>query len=295
MTDYYPIVEVQPEWVIEQEQMGSKEKFWYQQQDQNAWLFKYPRINTGEHWAEKITAEVAGLLGIRCSRVELAIFQGKPGLVTENIVPANCNLIHGNEVLENTIAVYEDRELNFHQADHTLENIWFALDKYFEPVGTALNPKTQFADYLILDAVVGNTDRHSENWGILQNKVSQHFIESLSPSYDHGSSLGRELTDERREQRLANNLVGHYVERGRGQIFRQGSRRKRPSPLRLACQAALDYPDLFRSAITKLDNLTETSLRRIVESVPEGWMTPKAREFTVELVQYSCHVLREDG
>ena len=29
MTAYYPIVEVQPEWVSQPEQMGGKAKFWY--------------------------------------------------------------------------------------------------------------------------------------------------------------------------------------------------------------------------------------------------------------------------
>ena len=275
--------------------MGSKEKFWYQQPGQNAWLFKYPRENTGEHWAEKVTAEIAGLLDIRCSRVELAVFQGKPGLITENIVPINCDLIHGNEVLENAIPAHGERELNFHQADHTLENIWLALDKYYEPAVAAFDVKCQFADYLVLDAVVGNTDRHSENWGIFQNKTPPRVVANLAPSYDHGSSLGRELTDERREQYLVDNIVGNYVRRGRGQIYRQRSRRQRPSPLMLAYQAAIDYSELFRSAMAKLDNLTEMSLIQIVESVPEDWMTPKARSFAIELIRYSCHGLREIG
>ncbi len=295
MTAYYPIVEVQPEWVLQSEEMGGKAKFWYQQPGENVWLFKYPRENTGEHWAEKITSEIAGVLGIRCARVELGIFRGKPGLVTEDIVPINSDLVHGNEVLENTIPPHDDGELNFHLSDHTLENIWLALDKYVEPVVAAFDAKSQFADYLVLDAVVGNTDRHSENWGILQNKVPPRVVESLAPSYDHGSSLGRELTDERRERYLADNRVGNYVRRGRGQIYRQGSRRKRPSPLMLACQATLDYSDLFCPAMAKLDNLAEASLRQIVESVPEDWITPKAREFVIELVQYSCHGLRGVG
>jgi hypothetical protein len=66
MTDYYPIVNVNPDWAVGQEAMGTKSKFWYRQpgQDESEWLFKHPRKNTGEHWAEKIAAEVAAVLKI---------------------------------------------------------------------------------------------------------------------------------------------------------------------------------------------------------------------------------------
>ena len=77
MPDLYPITEVKRESVRESEDMGSKDKFWYLHptEEEGYWLFKYPRCNTGEHWAEKIAAEVADLLGISHARVELAIFE----------------------------------------------------------------------------------------------------------------------------------------------------------------------------------------------------------------------------
>ena len=54
----FPVIEIQPKWVLEPEALGSKEKFWYRQTDKEArWLFKYPQTNTGQHWAEKIAAE----------------------------------------------------------------------------------------------------------------------------------------------------------------------------------------------------------------------------------------------
>lgn len=56
----YPILEIQPEWVLEPEVLGSKEKFWYRDPDgESEWLFKYPQSGTGQHWSEKIAAEIA--------------------------------------------------------------------------------------------------------------------------------------------------------------------------------------------------------------------------------------------
>ena len=272
--------------------MGSKSKFWYLQpgDTESYWLFKYPRPDRGEHWAEKIAAEVAGLLEIPCARVELAMFQGEQGSATESLTDHNQVLIHGNEVLSRALPDYDSRERNFHSVDHTLENIHLALDRTFEDANDA---KGQLAEYLVLDAVIGNTDRHSENWGTLLSEDTDRRVEYLAPSYDHGSSLGRELMDERRERLLTDNRVGWYVERGRGQIHWDSGGRRGPSPLELVRLAAPENPDLFHAAIDKLDNLDESALRQIVDSIPEDWMTPVARNFAFELMRYSCKRLRE--
>ena len=36
MSDPYRIVEVKPEWIIDQEDMGTKTKFWYRDPDEDA-------------------------------------------------------------------------------------------------------------------------------------------------------------------------------------------------------------------------------------------------------------------
>ena len=235
LSAYYSVIEVLPEWAPQTEGMGSKAKFWYLQpgDTESYWLFKYPRPGRGEHWAEKIAAEVAGLLEIPCARVELAVFQGERGSATESLVGHNRVLIHGNEVLTRALSDYDSKERNFHLADHTLENIWTALDKTLENSEEAEDAKRQLAEYLVLDAVIGNTDRHSENWGTLLCEDADRRVEYLSPSYDHGSSLGRELMNERRERLLTDNRVGWYVERGRGQIHWDSVGSRGPSPLEL--------------------------------------------------------------
>ena len=65
----YPIIPLRKEDVLAPEEMGSKRKGWVQVgTDSEPWLFKYARLSngeiTGEHWAEKVAAELAGLLEI---------------------------------------------------------------------------------------------------------------------------------------------------------------------------------------------------------------------------------------
>ena len=88
MSDHYHILQVQPEWALESEDMGTKEKFWYQKpgDDGRNWLFKRPRPETGEHWAEKIAAEVAKVLRVPHATAKLAEFQDQRGSVSQSFV-----------------------------------------------------------------------------------------------------------------------------------------------------------------------------------------------------------------
>lgn len=51
----------------------------------------------------------------------------------------------------------------------------------------------KFWDMIIIDAIIGNTDRHNGNWGFLVNKKSNKI--SFSPIYDCGSCLNPMLED----------------------------------------------------------------------------------------------------
>ena len=294
MSEFYPIVEVQEDWLLDPEErsefIGSKDKFWYQpEEDSTRWLFKYPRGNSGEHWSEKIAESVASLLDIPHARVELAVFGGRRGSVTESFIDSELELFHGNQILEITVRGY-DPETRFGQSDHTLENIWLALDHVF---GGTEEAKLQFAEYLVLDGIIGNTDRHHENWGIVRKWTGKGQISFLAPSFDHASSLGRELEDERRAMLLAEKRVGEFSERGRGGIYWSRSDRRGPSPATLVVLATERYRDLFKPALAKLDNLSDSSLREIVERTPERWMTPTAREFAVALMRYNLGKMRK--
>ena len=151
---------------------AAKSKFWFLRPGENErrWLFKYPRPGTGEHWAEKIAAEVAGLLAVHCASVELAISQGLYGSATESFIENDQQLFHGNQILASRVGDY-DPKLTFGHNRHTLQNIWLTLERSFETPEGADAAKARFASFLVLDAVIGNTDRHHENWGLAQRKT----------------------------------------------------------------------------------------------------------------------------
>ena len=292
MSGPYKIVEVQSDWRIAVEEMGSKEKFWYRNPDPDPdWLFKFPQGNTGQHWAEKIAAEVAALFGTLHAKVELAEFQGTRGSVTESFARRGRELVHGNQLLGRVIHGY-DAERTLRQSAHTLSNIWQVMDRVFVTAESAGRAKLRIAEYLVLDALIGNTDRHHENWGLLRKRAGDHWRGFVAPSFDHASSLGRELLDGRRDRHLAENHVGNYAEKGRGAIYWSEEERRGPSPLELVRQGTARHPELFRPALVKLERLDENALRGLVNRVPNDWMTCSAREFASALLCYNFEQLR---
>ncbi len=297
MAEPYPILEIRPEWVLEPEALGSKEKFWYRPGPEGKnWLFKFPQANTGQHWAEKVAAELAELLQIQHARVELALFQGKHGSASESFITRakRADLVHGNEVLAGQVIGY-DPGRRFRQADHTFVNILTAIGGAF--IGGA-PPKilATLGGYLVLDAVIGNTDRHHENWAFLAWSSQDKRMAVMAPSFDHASSLGRELLDEGRgkcrKRLLAESRMGRYSENAHGAIFWQSMDRHGLSPLELVRRGVRDHPEMFTGAVQKACTLRTEQIAAIVERVPPDWMSPLARKFAIALTEYNLQQLR---
>jgi hypothetical protein len=59
----------------------------------------------------------------------------------------------------------------------------------------APDPLRWWAKAILFDTLIGNTDRHSENWGFLIERTQDARQLSLAPLYDNGTSLGYGTTD----------------------------------------------------------------------------------------------------
>lgn len=197
MSDYR-IVTVTPQSVLESEQLGTKDKFWFNTEDNSSgksqWLFKFPTPGTGQHWAEKIACEIAKQMRIVTPRVELALFQGSHGSITENFTKGGYELFHGNQILAGFAPGYEASQ-RWSQKDHTIGRIFDAIKHTYKTPEAGKKYSDQMAGYLVLDALICNVDRHHENWGILRKITPDGWRGKLAPSFDHASSLGRELKD----------------------------------------------------------------------------------------------------
>ena len=106
---------------------------------------------------------------------------------------------------------------------HTLDNIETVLRKVDSPPGSdGLAAFEVFSGYLVLDALVANQDRHEENWAVVRPLPDEGRL-TLAGSYDHGSSLGFNLTDSRRQILLERGDVPVFAAKARAHRFERAS------------------------------------------------------------------------
>jgi hypothetical protein len=286
MSQPFPILQLRTDSPEVVEQLGSKPKFWFRNpHDNQPWLFKYTRVNTGEDWSEKIASEIAHRLSIPAAKVELAQFMGKRGCASRSFIETKkgFELIHGSEVLAGRVFGY-DKSKQRHQSDHCLPNIIQAIEETF-PRNEQTVQLECLAGYMVLDAVICNTDRHHDNWGLVRGPFKSGLIaHQLAPSFDHASSLGRELLDPRRKELLSKDMVGRYISNGRGGIYWQNSDLKGANPMELTAMAAKVYPHYFRSALGRIRDVQFETFCEIVERVPNEWMSLAAKRFCIKLL-----------
>lgn len=298
----YTILEVLRDQRVDTEQLGTKAKFWFRREE-GLWLFKFAREGTGEDWAEKLASEIATVLGINAAHVELASFEGQAGCAVRSFVDREEGevLLHGNEILAGQVLGY-DKYKQQRQSDHTLANIRQAIEKVFPDPAHHRSILMELARYMVLDALIANTDRHHENWGLLLkpgaktvSETGQGHIElkvMVAPTYDHASSLGRELRDERRTALLEANGVGDYVRRGHGGIYLSSASTRGECPLGLLEAGVGNYPDIFGPALKQVCEIDVNLLTGFVSQVPASRMSAPARAFAIEVLSYSLRALK---
>ena len=108
----------------------------------------------------------------------------------------------------------------------------------------------------------------------------------VAPSYDHASSLGRELTDEKRRDILDSGRMLNYLQRGRGGVFVR-SKLKYISPLRLAkllCRWKPDFPDFTQKSLDKISNVSDDDIRTVMDRFRLSLCLTRPKDFATEVV-----------
>ncbi len=288
----FPIVQVRPGEAFRDESMGTKRKFWCRHADGTHWLFKFAREGTGEHWAEKVAAHVGLALGVPVAQVELAECEGRAGSLSLSFVQS-MPLVHGNEVLQEIDETYPTTRIRGVR-QHSVPSVLAALESTEPPfVADGLASGADwFVGYLLLDAVILNSDRHHENWGVLQLDDGKR---RLAPSYDHASGLGHELTDDIRTGRLHTSdtrySVAHYVARAGSGLFGDSSAKKPLHPVDAFVRAAELRPRAGANWLARLGEVGDDHWTRLLDQVPSAAISEPARRFALEILRLATQRL----
>lgn len=247
---------------------GTREKRILQDHNDNSWYFKRSERKPGwgdvpdkyykdEFWSEIIAYQIGRMLGLNILRYDVALSNSQIGCLSpsmintekEQLVEVGRYMItyNPNFAPENNATRHE---YTYQLLRHTLE--YFQLDRFQENV----------LQTLVFDALIGNSDRHQENWAFiydsflddvdidftpLTERLTSEFtgkvirnvianerelrklnIKKFAPIYDSGSSLGRELTEERIGKMLNNpQMIDAYINRGTSELH-WGDKKKKP-------------------------------------------------------------------
>ena len=263
------------------EPLGTKPKRWLRDpRSGTRWLMKDATYNPradgttyrkGDDWAERIATGVADCLGLPAARTELAVRQmdgeNRLGVISRSVLNDDEDLVLGNELLAQPVSHHA-------KAGYTVNAVRQALEDIDAPagVGHGLSAWDVFAGFLVLDALIGNTDRNELNWAVIDIGASRR----LSPTFDHASSLGFLLNNSERERRLTTNDLGYTPEAwaDRAESKFEG----KPHPVDVAVEAweVLDgeVRDHWLNRCEDVDRLVEP-----IWLVPEHRMSRPAREF----------------
>ncbi|MEG0153886.1 MAG: HipA domain-containing protein [Lachnospiraceae bacterium] len=271
---------------------GRSEKVWLINPDTNqTGLFKYKKDETTtDHASECIAYELATLIEIPCARFELGTYHSREGSMSYNIVDDSKKVL-----IEGIYGI----NLKYNNFDaEKLEDAETGERYSLEMIKEVLEPMGLFDDFfpmLLLDFLIGNTDRHQSNWAlIMENKKFR-----VSPLYDNSSSLCAYVKESKIEQYLGKDLLlwNSLVDTKSKSLIRITNRDKRqPTHLEVLKFLKNYYYIQTIDTVRKIESVvTEESVCAIVDRYGEVLSTKRKnliKKFLLSKIQFMIEVYK---
>jgi hypothetical protein len=273
---------------------GSRPRLTLFHNDNNQkFVFKTYSHNPREVWAECLASHVAELIGLQAQsvtikttpqRLEEVLRKRFPtqlpkewqpvGTLARNIFPKHIETTYGAAIVETPTD-----PLTLEVIEQKIRNKYYAPDDLLQA----------YADMVVFDVLIGNMDRHHENWGVCEEqKYKQQLLfdkrltkelRYFTPLFDHGSSLMFELSDRnvadflKDEKRLID-----YVENSKFGFILNATGQKTNMFDMLGEHLAqkTDWRPRFKKALTKVKGIDLLALAGLVIQMP-----------TLDLLEYS--------
>lgn len=146
---------------------------------------------------------------------------------------------------------------------------------------------------LMFDALIGNTDRHSQNWGLLS--VDEAPVR-MAPSFDNGTSLGFQVTEARLAQEGTPDRITRFVKNGR-HSFGWSTEEYRAAPHIPLCERFAGHfpeaiPEMRRTLAFDVE-LLETALHACTRLELDPRFSDARARFVLSLILYRRERLLE--
>lgn len=210
-------------------------------------------------WCEVIAYEFAEIVGVNVPPAFVAIdATGQPGALIKWFYPypaaaKTTRLVHAADFMQKNFADGKKGR------PHALrENL--ALCR-------SLNVKDAliwWAEAVLFDCLIGNTDRHSENWGFQIERNGDDRIFSLAPLYDNGTSLGYGVQEAKLEATCDPVRLAAHIARGKHDI---GWSRTEdgPTPHLELCERLLKGRDTLTGTAQRMLGFSDEALEELAD------------------------------
>lgn len=285
--------------IVRVESRGASPKVWLREpggsssKPETDWLFKPATTQANGvrqmgDWTEVVGSALACSLGIPAAVSQMARRGTEEGVLVRNVNRPGYDMVTGRLAMLDEIEV----ELRDSARDktasvgHSVENIFRTLERYGPPPGYESWADCTAVDvmvgYLVLDGLIGNGDRHEQNWSVLRSRLDGESSEdALSATYDLEASLGFQLSDEQRMERLRDNQgMEAFAAKGLARRF-HGDRST--TLVALANRAYSACSDLGKLRVQRLiDDVSTTDFNSIAERV--GGMSEATSTFALKVL-----------
>ena len=253
---------------------GRSEKIWLQNPDTGQiGLFKFKKdIDTTDNISECIAYDLACILGIPCAKFEVGMYEGREGSMSYNILKKPDQiLVEGIHFIMLMYPKYNPELFidTMTSNRYSIEMIKKAIER-FVPIDDLLK-------MLMFDYLIGNSDRHQNNWAILIENGKMQW----SPLYDNSSSLCAYISEKNipnymgKDKNRWNSLIDT---KSKSLIRCREIDEKRPTHLEVLKYLKENYFDdtyVFAKNIVSL--LTEENIYRILDLYSEDGLSEKKK------------------
>ncbi len=146
---------------------GNGAEYYFKQPEQ-----KYP----WEFWTEVVAYRVGKQLGFDTLEYSPVIRNEFAGCLSPSMVSEFQDLIHGQQYLTRIMPDFDKKK----GTDHSFQ----IVEKLFTENENIAHLFPQFINMLVFDAIIGNHDRHQQNWGII--KTLNFYNKAEQPLKPHG-------------------------------------------------------------------------------------------------------------
>lgn len=247
---------------------GSRRKILAINKDKEIAMFKYEKDNymCSEACSEKIAYEIAVVLGYECAKIDLA--------KDDNNKIGVLNYYFSDRVTSShtDIVAYLNKTHDERKNYYTISNIKEVLDK--------INPSLfkDFVKIMIFDALIGEQDRHEENWGITEKQGTY----SISPLYDNGDSLLREFKNIQNAEKYYKKIKNFdaYIKRSKTIIYKEDNQ-EQYKHFELIRYLYDKYPEYVIPEVNNLKKLTDEIITELVNKIPDELLTDEHKNYII--------------